>query len=84
MRTLKTFSYRKAESSYKGLNETLAELEELQGNWDSAASYWIEAAKFKANQIVPHELGQEHMDYINRLYQRANDCRKLALEEREV
>lgn len=84
MRTLGTFSYRKVATEYKGLNEAMAELEEIAGNWANAANYWTQAAKVQALKTIPKELESAHLDYINSLVKRAHDCRVLAIEESEA
>ena len=84
MRTLGTFSYRKVSTEYKGLNEAMAELEELAGNWSAASDYWMEAAKIQALKTMPKELESGHLDYINTLIKRSHDCLILATEESEI
>lgn len=84
MRTLGTFSYRKVSTEYKGLNEAMAELEELSGNWAAASDYWLKAAKIQALKSLPKELESAHLEYINTLIKRSHDCRVLAIEESEI
>lgn len=83
MRTLRTFSYRKKESSYKGLNETLAEIAESESNWDLAARYWHNAAKYHANARFSND-SVEFSKYLQKLVERSMACARLAEIERMI